>query len=127
MRSLFDYFFFIYLEQGEKLVRQASDAGEKVKSAAKNTVKQAEKQSEGLLDQVYSVLNNAKDTIFGKNFRKDKYIFKRKFSYLETFGIASKHAADITDQAKEKFDELAGKAQKQAEKTKKNVKDTLDL
>jgi len=62
-----------------------------------------------------------------KTFETINIFVKRKSSYLETFGIASKHAADITDQAKEKFDELAGKAQKTAEKTKKNVKDTLDL
>ena len=60
----------LYLEQGEKLKRQASDAGEKVKSAAQDAKKQAEDQSEGLLDKVYSVLGDVKDSILGKKFLK---------------------------------------------------------
>ena len=52
----------ICLEQGEKLRRQASDAGEKVKSAAK----QAEQQGETLLDKAFNVLSDVKDSILGK-------------------------------------------------------------
>lgn len=42
-------------------------------------------------------------------------------------GLASKAAADVTDQAKSKFDEVSGKAKKTAEKTKKKVKEAVDL
>ena len=53
------------LEQGEKLKRQASDAGENVASKAKAVKKEAEKQSEGVMDSVISVLNDVKDSVFG--------------------------------------------------------------
>ena len=48
-------------------------------------------------------------------------------SRLETVGFASKHAAAYTDQAKEKFDEYSGKAQKTAKQAEKKVKESLDL
>ena len=41
--------------------------------------------------------------------------------------MASKAAADVTDQAKAKFDEVSGNAKKTAEKAKKKVKDAVDL
>ena len=63
----------IRLEQGEKLRRQASDAGEKVKSAAK----QAEQQGESLLDKAFNVLNDVKDSILGKE--KGVLSLKRSF------------------------------------------------
>ena len=56
----------VFIEQGEKLKRQASDAGEKVKSAAKDAKKQAEKQGEGALEKLFSVLNDVKNSIFGE-------------------------------------------------------------
>jgi uncharacterized protein YjbJ (UPF0337 family) len=49
------------------------------------------------------------------------------FFVLETIGLASKTAADVTDQAKAKLDEVSGKAKKTAEKAKKKVKDAVDL
>ncbi len=77
MIYLFDYF----LEQGEKLKRQASNAGEQIKrrgSDAAETVKaaaqNAEEQGEGLLDKVYSALNDVKDSILGKNFWKENIL-----------------------------------------------------
>ena len=54
------------LEQGEKLKRQASDAGDKVKAAAKDAKKKAEKQGEGALEKLFSVLNDVKKSIFGE-------------------------------------------------------------
>jgi hypothetical protein len=66
--------FFPHLEQGEKLKRQASDAGDKVKAAAQDAKKQAEEQSDGLLDKVFSVFNDVKDSILGiKIFDKKNY------------------------------------------------------
>lgn len=67
----------IRLEQGEKLKRQASDAaeqakrsaseaGERVKSAAQNAKSQVESQSETLVDKVFHVLNDVKDSVLGK-------------------------------------------------------------
>jgi hypothetical protein len=117
----------VYLEQGEKLKRQASDAGERVKSAAQNAKKQTEEQGEGLLDKVFSVLSDVKDSLLGKHFLNQNILQKKKFSSLEKVGIASKHVADLTDQAKDKLDEVSGKAQKTATKVKKDVKDGLDL
>ena len=46
---------------------------------------------------------------------------------VETLGLASKAAADVTDHAKSKFDEVSGKAKKTAEKAKKKVKEAADL
>ena len=40
--------------------------------------------------------------------------------------MASKHAADLTDQAKEKFDEVSGKAQSGAKKVKKDAEDKYE-
>jgi gas vesicle protein len=64
-------------DAGEQVKRSASDAGEKVKSAAQNAKKQAEAQGGTLLDQVFNVFNNVKDSVLGKNFLKRKY-FKNK-------------------------------------------------
>ena len=47
--------------------------------------------------------------------------------YLETFGLASKHTADLADQAKEKFDEVSGKAKKTGKEAKKAAKDETAL
>jgi len=96
-------------KQGEKLKRQASDTGEKVKSAAKEAKKQVEKRTDGLGDKLFHVLIDVKNSI------------------LETLGLASKAAADLTDQAKSKFDEVSFSAKKTAEKAKKKVKDAVDL
>lgn len=49
------------------------------------------------------------------------------FFCLETLGLVSKHTADLADQAKDKYDELSGKAKNVGEKLKKDAKDTLDL
>lgn len=46
---------------------------------------------------------------------------------LETFGMASKHTADLADQAKEKFDEVSGQAKKTGKEAKKAAKDQVDL
>lgn len=56
-------------------------------------------------------------------------IFKlHRFTFaLESLGLASKTAADITDQAKAKFDEVSGKAKKTADKAKKKVQETVEL
>jgi hypothetical protein len=58
--------FLFHLEQGENLKRQASDAGEKVKSTAKDAKKTIEKQSEGLGDKLYNVYLDVKNSILGK-------------------------------------------------------------
>jgi hypothetical protein len=71
----------LYLEQGEKLKRQASDAGEKVKSAAQDAKKQAEEQGEGLLDKVYTVLNDLKDSILGIKIFKKFFILNKVFLF----------------------------------------------
>ncbi len=47
--------------------------------------------------------------------------------FLETIGLASKTAADVTNQAKSKFDDVSAKAKKTAEKAKKKVKEAADL
>jgi len=67
------------------------------------------KRTDGLGGKLFSILIDVKNSIF------------------ETLGIASKAAADITDQAKTKFDEVSGKAKKSAEKAKKKIKETADL
>jgi hypothetical protein len=72
----------VYLEQGEKLKRQASDAGERVKSAAQNAKKQTEEQGEGLLDKVFSVLSDVKDSLLGKKFFKPKYFTKKEIFFF---------------------------------------------
>lgn len=55
-----------WLEQGEKLKRQASDASEKVKAAATDAKKEVENRSEGLLDKFFSILGDLKKSILGK-------------------------------------------------------------
>ncbi len=107
--------------------RQASDTGEKIKSAAKDAKKQVEKQSEGLGDKIFSILNDVKNSIFGKWKREEIQLSWIRVLFLETIGLASKTAADVTDQAKAKLDEVSGKAKKTAEKAKKKVKDAVDL
>jgi len=92
-------------DAGERAKSAASDAGERAKSAAKD----AQAQGEGFLDKVYSVLGDVKDSI------------------LETVGVASKHTADLTDQAKDKFDEVSGRAKKTAKQVKKDAEKSLDL
>lgn len=122
--------FGIALEQGETLKRQASDAGENMASKAKTAKKEVEKQSEGVMDSVLNVLNDVKDSVFGQEsfFSVGKQNLSNVQSFvLETLGFASKHAADLADQAKEKLDEVSGRAQETAKKAKKDVKNTLDL
>lgn len=57
---------FIYLEQGEKLKRQASDASEKAKTAAKDAKEYVEEQSGGLLHKLWNILIDVKNSILGK-------------------------------------------------------------
>jgi hypothetical protein len=64
--SFFLCIFSFNLEQGEKLKRQASETGEKIKSAANNAKKQVEKQTDGLGDKLFSILIDVKNSIFGK-------------------------------------------------------------
>ncbi len=64
-------FFFLYLflfdvEQGEKLKRQASDTGDKIKAAAKDAKKQVDKRTDGLGDKLFSILMDVKNSVFGK-------------------------------------------------------------
>ena len=54
------------VEQGEKLKRQASETGDKLKHAAKDAKKQVEKRSEGLGDKLFSILMDVKKSVFGK-------------------------------------------------------------
>jgi F0F1-type ATP synthase membrane subunit b/b' len=111
------------------LKRQASDAGEKFKSAAKDTKKKVEAESESVVDKVFQMINSVKDSLLGKPIHMkclDGSIW-RNFLSLGTLGMASKHTADLTDQAKEKFDEVTGKAKKTVQDTKKAAKDQLDL
>ena len=116
------------LEQGEKLKRQASDAGAKVKTAAQDAKKKVEVEADGALGQLFQALNGIKETVLGKLIYRRCFVgIIREFFPLETFGLASKHTADLADQAKEKFDEVAGKAKKNAEKTKKAAKGEGDL
>lgn len=56
---------FLRVEQGEKLKRQASETGEKLKHAAKDAKKQVEKRSEGLGDKLFNILIDVKNSIFG--------------------------------------------------------------
>ena len=51
----------------------------------------------------------------------------RKSSVLETLGFASKHAADLADQAKDKLDEVSGRTKDAAKDAKKKAKETFDL
>ena len=62
----------VCLEQGENLKRQASDAGEKVASQAKNVKKQVEKQSEGAVGKLIHLLNDVKDSILGQKSSLEK-------------------------------------------------------
>lgn len=64
----------ICLEQGENLKRQASDAGEKVASQAKNVKKQVEKQSEGAVGKLIHLLNDVKESVLGQKFSLEKEI-----------------------------------------------------
>ena len=59
-------YFRIDLEQGEKLKRQASDTGDKIKSAAKDAKKQVEKRSDGLGGKLFNILIDVKNSILGK-------------------------------------------------------------
>ena len=103
--------------------RQASDAGESVKSSAKTVKKQVEREGETVVDKVFHALNDVKDSVLGEHWNDFGYLSSYTLFLAETLGFASKHAADLTDQAKEKFDEVAGNAKK----AKKAAKDTLDL
>lgn len=47
--------------------------------------------------------------------------------FSDTFGVASNYAADLVDQAKEKYDEATAQGQEAAAKAKKNVKKSVDL
>ena len=100
-----------------------------MKSAAKDAKKQAEKQGEGAVAKLIHVLNDVKNSVLGKRRRSfsSPTIKHLRSSCLETLGLASKAAADATDQAKAKFDEVSGKAKKGAEKAKKKVQETIDL
>jgi hypothetical protein len=75
-KTLFERFsliiFGIYLEQGEKLKRQASDAGERVKSAAQNAKQQVEEGGEGVLGKFFAILHDVKNSLLGKNFLQGK-------------------------------------------------------
>ena len=103
--------------------RQASDAGESVKSSAKTVKKQVESEGQTVVDKVFHVLYDLKDSVFGTHRNSFDVLSSYALFLVETLGFASKHAAALTDQAKEKFDEVSGNAKK----AKKAAKDTLDL